>query len=258
MTNEQYLKAIDMRRSRRSYRSTPLSPDVMDVIRQMVDAVNQNDGLHFIFIEDATSAFSVFTGKFSMIVVAGDDSQKVRENCGYYGESIVLQCVYHGLGTCWVTGTYNENRVYNMIEQLPDGERVYGVITIGYVKDKMSTKEKLMYNATHKQNRPYQKMFEVCDVALPDEFKFAMQLVEKAPSAVNRRPVKFRYENGVLSGYVKEPYSDKSIDFGIAKLHFDLGCRAKGINGEWTFDNKYQVITPQIIKLENSEVENDE
>ena len=49
MTNEQYLKAIDVRRSRRSYRSTPLSPDVMDVIRQMVDAVNQNDGLHFIF-----------------------------------------------------------------------------------------------------------------------------------------------------------------------------------------------------------------
>lgn len=239
MTNSQYIEAINMRRSRRTYRAKALSDDVKNVIKEMVDAVNENEGLHFIFVDDARPAFTLFTGSFSMIAVCGTDTQKVRENCGFYGESIILQCVYHGLGTSWATDTYNENKVLTMLK-LPKEERLYAVITVGYVKDSLSLKEKTMYKTLHKQNRPYQKMYEVCDTELPEYYKYAMQLVEKAPSSVNRRPVKFRYENNVLSAYVEEPYSDKSIDFGIAKLHFVLGCRAKGVNGHWTYENTFE------------------
>lgn len=239
MTNSEYIEAIDMRRSRRTYRAKALSDDTKEVIKEMVEAVNENEGLHFIFIDDAKPAFTLFTGSFSMIAVCGKDTQKVREDCGFYGESIVLQCVYHGLGTCWVTGTYNENKVLTMLK-LPKAERLYAVITIGYVKESLSLKEKTMYKTLHKQNRPYQKMYEVCDTELPEHYKYAMKLVEKGPSAVNRRPVKFRYENNVLSAHVEEPYSDKSIDFGIAKLHFILGCRAKGVNGHWTYENTFE------------------
>lgn len=258
MTNEEYIKAIEMRRSRRSYKQKPLAPEIMGLIKDMTEAVNDKADLDFIFIEDATPAFKIFTGKFSMIVVCGPDTQKAREDCGYYGESIVLQCVYHGLGTCWVSGTYNENKVYEMIN-LDRAKRVYAVITIGYPKEKLSVIEKTMYNATHKKNKPYQNMIEVCDKKLPDEFAYALSLVEKGPSAVNRRPVKFSYENDKISAYVDEPYSDKSIDFGIAKLHFVLGCRAKGINGHWTYENSFEIVEPQRIKFElKSGEDNDE
>ena len=67
MTNEEYIKAIDMRRSRRSYKNKPLDPQIMDVIKEMVDAVNEIADLDFKFIEDATPAFKLFSGKFSMI-----------------------------------------------------------------------------------------------------------------------------------------------------------------------------------------------
>jgi hypothetical protein len=249
MTNKEYIEAIEQRRSRRSYRNKPLDSDTMGVIKDMVAAVNETANLDMVFIEDATPAFKLFSGKFSMIVVCGADTQKAREDSGYYGESIVLQCVYHGLGTCWVSGTYNENKVYQMID-LPREKRIYAVITIGYAKKRITALEKTMYNATHKKNKPYQKMFDVCDRKLPEEYVYGMQLVEKAPSAVNRRPVKFRYDNGKLSASVDEPFSDKSIDFGIAKLHFVLGCRAKGINGHWTYENIFEEIEPQIIKFE--------
>lgn len=255
MTNEEYIKAIDMRRSRRAYKNKPLEPEVMGIVKDMVNAVNDIAGLDFIFIEDATPAFRIFKGKFSMIVVAGPDTQKAREDSGYYGESIVLQCVYHGLGTCWVSGSYNENKVYEEMVDLSREKRIYSVITIGYAKDNLSMLEKTMYNATHKKNKPYQKMFEVCDEKLPDEFAYAMKLVEKGPSAVNRRPVRFSYENGVLSAYVDEPYSDMSVDFGIAKLHFVLGCRAKGLNGYWSADNVFIVNEAQRIKFEPKEDE---
>ncbi len=41
MTNEEYIKAIDLRRSRRAYQSRHLSEDIKNVIREMVAAVNQ-------------------------------------------------------------------------------------------------------------------------------------------------------------------------------------------------------------------------
>lgn len=254
MTNEQYIEAIEKRHSRRAYKQKPLGAEIKQVISQMVDAVNESAGLDFIFIDDATPFFKIFTGKFSMIVVAGPDTQKAREDCGYYGESIVLQCVYHGLGTCWVSGTYNENKVYETVN-LASEKRVYAVITIGYAKDNYSLIEKTMYNATHKKSKTYQDMFEACDAKLPEEYAYGMKLVEKGPSAVNRRPVKFRYENGVLSGYVDEPYSDKSVDFGIAKLHFLIGVKSKGINGKWSFDNVFEQTQSQRIKFESKNEE---
>ena len=231
MTNEEYLIAIDKRCSRRTFRNTPLDDGTKAVIRDMVDYVNRREELHFIFVDDARYAFNVQTGNMSLIAVCGRDTIPARELCGFYGETLVLQCAFHGLGTCWV-GTYNENKLMEQIE-IPKGMRLYCVIAVGFVRKDKSIKEKLIYNATHKKNKPYQKMFEFCDDKLPEEFVFAMQQVEKAPSSVNCRPVNFRYENGVVSGSVEEPYSIKSIDFGIAQLHFQLGASAKGIKGEW-------------------------
>lgn len=254
MTNSEYIEAIEKRKSRRAYKNKPLPQEVMDVVSQMVDAVNEQAGLDFVFVPDATPFFKIFTGKFSMIIVAGPDTQKAREDCGYYGESIVLQCVYHGLGTCWVSGTYNENKVYEYLK-LPSDKHIYCVITVGYAKNNYSLVEKTMYNATHKKNRTYQDMFERCDAKLPEAYAYGLKLVEKGPSAVNRRPVKFIYENGILSGHVDEPYSDKSIDFGIAKLHFTIGAREKGVNGSWSFDNQFKEKYGKIVYIDRREAE---
>lgn len=250
MTNEEYIKAMDMRCSRRTFRATPLSSETMQVIKDLVDYVNKKAGLNFVFMEDGRFAFNLFSGMMSLIAVCGPDTVPAREACGYYGETIVLQCAFHGIGTCWV-GTYNENKVLERLD-LPPKTRLYCVIAVGNVAEKKSFKEKLIYNSTHKKNKPYQKMFEVCDEKLPDHIVFAMKQVEKAPSSVNRRPVKFRYENGVVSASVTDPYSDKSIDFGIAQLHFQLGMSAKGIKGEWR-NGIFAVDNQRILKFPKQE-----
>lgn len=256
MTNREYIKAIEMRRSRRSYRPYALDEDTVDVVCEIVDIINKKANLDFRFIKDATPAFKLFSGKFSAIAMCGDDTEKTRIKCGYYGETIVLQCVYHGLGTCWVTGTYDENKILERLN-LPKSIRLYGLIVVGNVKDSLSTKEKIMYNVTHKKNKPYQQMFEVCDEKLPPYYEFAMKMVEKGPSSTNSRPVHFRYENGVISGYVDEPYSDKSIDFGIAQLHFCLGAASKGVKGEWDFSGRFCTEDAKVIKFPQDEEENE-
>lgn len=248
MTNQEYIKAINMRRSRRTYRNRPLDEDTKAVIRDLVDIVNEKAGLQMIFIDDPTSAFKLITGKFSAIALCGDDSEMTRIKYGYYGETIVLQCVYHGLGTCWVSGTYDENKILEMIN-IPKSTRLYGLIVIGNVKDSLSAKEKIMYNVAHKKSKSYLNMIEVCDQKLPPYYVEAMKMVEKAPSGVNERPVKFRYENGVMSAYVENPYSEKSIDFGIAQLHFCIGAASMGVKGEWDFKGRFCTEDTKKIKF---------
>ena len=247
MTNAEYIEAIGARCSRRTYSHTPPDPRVLEILQEMVDAVNRQSGLSFRLLADGTAPFTLFTGKFALVAVCGPDTEWARIQSGYFGESIVLQCVYHGLGTCWVTGTYNENKLYQMLD-LPRDLRLYGVITIGNVKPGKSMKEKMMYNATHKTNKPYQKMMEACDRALPEPYVFAMQMVEKAPSATNRRCVRFRYEEGKISASVDAPYSDKSLDFGIAQLHFQLGAAHKGVQGKWNKKGEF-VTDDKVIKF---------
>lgn len=247
MTNEEYIKAIEIRTSRRTYRAVPLDETTVNIIKDMVEYVNNKAGLNFIFIKDAAFAFNVFTGKFSAIAVCGPDKISAREDCGFYGETIVLQCAYHGLGTCWVSGTYNENKLLEYLD-LPKGIRMYCVIVVGFVKESKSLKENIMYKATHKNSKPYQKMLEACDDKLPEYAEYGMKMVEMAPSAVNRRPVKFRFENGDMSASVDEPYSDKSIDFGIAKLHYQLGASAKGVKGEWV-NGSFVIDEQKILKF---------
>ena len=101
-------------------------------------------------------------------------------------------------------------------------------------------------------------MIEVCDEKLPPYYVEAMKLVEKAPSAVNERPVKFRYENGVMSAYVEDPYSEKSLDFGIAQLHFCLGAASMGVKGEWDFKGRFCTEDTKKIKFPQNVVEENE
>ena len=75
-----------------------------------------------------------------------------------------------------------------------------------------------------------------------------MQMVEKAPSATNRRCVRFRYEEGKISASVDAPYSDKSLDFGIAQLHFQLGAAHKGVQGKWNKKGEF-VTDDKVIKF---------
>lgn len=254
MTNQEYIKAIEMRQSRRAYLPRPLSEEYLSVIRQLIDAANENEELNFRLIEDASGYSKLVSGKYSAIALCGDDTEKTRIKIGYWGETIVLQCVYHGLGTCWITGTYDENRLLTSLK-LPKSERLYGIIVLGFAKPKLSRKEKLIHNINFKKNKPYQQMFEVCDKELPKHYKYAMKLVESAPSDTNRKEIHFRYENDVLSAYVDEPYSDKSIEFGIAQLHFNLGAIASGIRGHWDINGRFLEEGSNIIKLPISQEE---
>ena len=64
MTNEEYIKAIDMRTSRRTYKARALDKSILEVLKNMVDAVNEASGLEFQLVEDGTPALEYLVNGF--------------------------------------------------------------------------------------------------------------------------------------------------------------------------------------------------
>lgn len=50
-----------------------------------------------------------------------------------------------------------------------------------------------------------------------------MRAVRRAPSALNRQPVRFVWRDGAVSASVPD-YASQAVDLGIAKLHFEIGA----------------------------------
>ena len=57
---------------------------------------------------------------------------------------------------------------------------------------------------------------------VPKWFINGLEAVKKAPSAVNRQPVKFIYKEGAVQAFVEDSYKFDLVDLGIAKAHFSI------------------------------------
>jgi hypothetical protein len=101
------------------------------------------------------------------------------------------------------------------------------------VPPELTGREKFIYSIVHRKTKSINEMFTYVG-AVSDWFIAGMKAVQKAPSAVNRQPVMFTYQNGIVTASVKSIASEGyALDLGIAKLHFELGAGG----GTWTFGN---------------------
>jgi len=240
-------EAIEQRRSRRKYQTTPLDSTTTDRLLGLIAEYNKIDGVDMRLVLNDGSAFAGLRKNYGMLagvrnyiglvdrIVDPDNPTKYRasentEKMGYYGELVVLHAVMLGLGTCWVGGSFDRK---SCPFDLVSGEMVASTITIGPVSEEMNLREKIIRSATHRKTKMIEEMY-VSDVLAPDWFINGMRAVQRAPSAVNRQPVLFSYRKGEITAAVSNP-SDigMAFDLGIAKLHFEIGVGS----GTWDFGN---------------------
>ena len=232
------ITAIDARRSRRKYLPAPLKPYDADMLSSHISEFNAKEQVKMRLVLDNGEAFNglrksygMFSGVRSYVAQIGDKADVLGlEKLGYYGELLILHATAHGLGTCWVGGTFDRD---SCPVDLADGESIVCAITVGYAPEKLSAKERLIHRVTHRKSKTLDQMYT--SVALvPDWFIAGMGAVQKAPSAINRQPVVFSYRDGAITASVKDIAGEGfAFDLGIAKLHFELGCGG----GEWAFGN---------------------
>ena len=225
------LEAIEARHSVRKYNEDPIPEDILSIIREKVDEVNREAGLHVQLVTDEPKAFSgvlaygSFSGVRNYFVMAGPKSDDLDEKIGYYGERLVLLAQTLGLNTCWAGVSYSKIPGTYELER---DEKIGCYIALGYGQTQGSG----------------HKVKDVRDISnssdiTPKWFNKGVDAALLAPTAVNQQ--KFFLEYLGVKDYSKLPkvaakpafsmigYS--RMDLGIVKYHFEIGAGKE--NFEW-------------------------
>lgn len=221
------LQAIQQRISRRSF-TGPLAEEDRIYFSQLAQQLAGQLGVGIRLVENDPALFGgflasygMFKGVASFFVLSGDENDiHMMEKVGYGGEKLVLEATKKGLGTCWVGGTFNRAALQEMLEP---GKKLAAVIPVGPVPGPQKGKEKLVYQLAHLGKAP--KVAYYADGTPPEWFLAGVAAADKAPSALNRKPVRFAWQDATARALVPETRPAELIDLGIAKLHFELGAQ---------------------------------
>ena len=168
---------------------------------------------------------------------AGDDvPDDVQAAVGYLGEGFVLEATRLGLGTCWIAGSFDHAGAGKLVHLEP-GEQVIAVTPLGYPTRQQAGGERLLRTMVKASARlSVEKLAPgIVDGGWPQWAVSAVQAARLAPSGANRQPWRFRLEgDDLVMERAEKLYWTAPIDFGIARLHVELGAQHEGVSGSWT------------------------
>lgn len=211
-------EAIKARHSVRSYTDKKIEGEALEVLRQTIFEANENSGLNIQLCLNEPTAFAGMMaryGKFknvkNYIALVGKKEAAFEEQCGYYGEEIVLRAQQLGLNTCWVAMTFSKGKSRATL-QFNKGEKLLMVIALGYGESS---------GASHKRK----SIEELSEVAgeMPDWFRRGMEAAQLAPTAMNQQKFSFALKGDKASGSSGSGFYTQ-VDLGIAKYHFEVGA----------------------------------
>ena len=240
-------QAVFFRKSRRSFiPGRPVAEDQLERLRELTAKFRPFDGARLALVPESPQAvltglvgsYGRITGAPAFGVMIGALSvPDIAARVGYTGEGLILEATALGLGTCWVSGMFKEDEVRKRAHLEPE-ERIFAIAPLGVGERDFSWKEKIYKGALGSQKRKSpDDLTEGC-VPLPWQ-ESAVKAARVAPSARNRQPWSFVFEPDSIT-VLRDPGPDgerypKSLDCGIAMLHLELGARAAGAPGRWTF-----------------------
>ncbi|HJB18246.1 MAG TPA: nitroreductase [Candidatus Bariatricus faecipullorum] len=213
-------EAVKRRHSVRSYRNRPIEEETKKALKEEIDKCNEESGLHIQLVTDSPKAFKgllphygKFSGVENYIALIGDKSPSLPEQCGYYGERLVLLAQQLGLNTCWVGLTYKKVRRDYFLNP---GEKLCLVIALGYGTNQGFPHKSKIFSQVCKNTG-----------AVPDWFRHGVHFALLAPTAMNQQKFQFHLDgNRVTVKAGRGPYS--KVDLGIVKYHFEIGAGHSG------------------------------
>jgi nitroreductase len=247
------LSAIHQRFSVRSYRDDAVEPGlrnrVMNAASRAPSLTDTPPRVELISgVENVNQVLTFMIGSYGLIqnaphLLAGivpEDSELARIDLGYVLEHVVLEATRLGLGTCWITGTFDAERAGNVLNLAP-GETVAAVCALGHPTEEGlgrfhsklvrrlagGHKRKPLTDLVHDQRWGETWSPDDADPPLMTVLKHA----RLAPSAHNGQPWRFIVKSGgILLTVVKPSF----IDAGIVMSHCSIAAAAADYSGKWT------------------------
>lgn len=232
--------AITERTSRRSYQKQGIAPQKIAQIKGLIDEINEESGLHIQFVENGNrflngfkASYGLITGMPSLIALVGKAGDpELKRSVGYYGEFLVLECVSQGLGTCWISGTFDRKECLQSLN-MKDGEDLVCVIAVGNTTKSKGVKEQLVSRLNGRKQTFDELLTEQSGSLLPWVVS-GIEAARLAPSAVNGKPIGYRFKDNRLTAFItKKNHGAEAIDLGISMANFQLGALHEQKEGVW-------------------------
>jgi len=246
------LTAIKQRTSVRSYADRAVEAAVLDRLLEHARTADRVTGVppRVALVSGVERTMRVLTsivGAYGLVQnpphllvgVLPEESEIARLDLGYVLEQAVLEATRLGLGTCWVTGTYNAGRAGDAVGLAP-GEVAAAVCALGYPTE--GSWGRLHSHVVRRLARGHRRkpLSEIVfseswgepwspDDAAP-ELVAALEQARLAPSAVNLQPWRFIVKSGYVALALVRP---APIDGGIVMAHLALASAALGGAGRW-------------------------
>lgn len=242
---EHILDLVKQRRSVRSFSDRPISPALLQELRDYMNGIENPYGIPVRFVllnakEHGLSA-PVISGGDWYIAAAVPAVPHAEEAFGYSFETLVLFAQSHGLGTTWIGGTMNRGS-FERAMGLGDGEQMLCVTPVGYPAEKPALREVMMRKGVKADTR-----LDFGEVFLDGSFRKsltieragrlanALEAVRLGPSAVNKQPWRVVVTEDAVHFYAKTAKAMgamQKIDMGIALCHFALTAADCGMETE--------------------------
>lgn len=205
-------QAMKARHSVRQYEDRKIEPEKRKILLDELDRLNKESGLKMQILFDEPECFDSMMahyGKFSgvrnYIALVGKKGEALEEQCGYYGEQLVLLAQKIGLNTCWVAMTHGKSAA-----KIGQGEKQTCLIALGYGATQ---------GVAHK-SKPMEALAKA-DGAMPEWFKKGMEAAMLAPTAMNQQKFLFELKGEQVSAKVAGFAFYTKMDLGIVKYHFE-------------------------------------
>lgn len=224
---------LEQRHAVRSFSEEAIPQNIVNSLKAEVTMTNTHEqGMKFqLFFNDPdplkgfSRAYGMFMNPANFLAAVIDTATPdAYERAGYFAEKFAIKAVSLGLGTCFVSGTYDRSKVR---AQLRAGEKLIFIVIFGFPMEKKRPVASLMSMLTHHKTMDPEDFFDPASMALREEREFpelsdGLAGVACAPSAMNKRPVRvFLDDNGRLCAKVPENSPAMLIDLGIAKFNYN-------------------------------------
>lgn len=236
MTNDIF-EAMRTRRSVRTFDGTPLTSVERSEIEKIIQmstlaAPFGKDARYRIGISDVDmdgdfkpGTYGIIKGAKTYLTMTVGPSPVDARTAGFAMEEVVLFAWQHGLGTCWLGGTFKASTFLGSTN-VPDGEKLRIVVPIGHPADRRRFMDRVTRMiAGSDRRREFGRLFFIDDWQSPlmrnSAFGYSLEAMRLAPSSTNSQPWRALVDGDTVHFYaVRGRFSD--IDMGIGICHFAL------------------------------------
>jgi nitroreductase len=256
--------AINTRRSVRSFKRLPVSPDIMEKIqafslKMLVPFSHLVKIEYFKTVENRRFANNLKRPPEDAVAFITDTSNILNVTAvGFVGQILLLYAQGLGISNCWF-GHYILDEIEQTVPDIDlvkapnrppegygkgniDGMHAVCVSPLGYFEPNgLRFVDRYASGVMSFRRKPLNEflMDNVLEADLPDSLKFAFDMARKAPSAANTQQWKFKVspdfktiEISKKAGFTHFRWEHCDVDIAICAAHFWIGLSMQNIDCE--------------------------